>query len=53
MRRLMAFCLIAILLVSGLPAAWAAAAPTPEDYKLRPGDVLNIQVLAMTSLCHR
>ena len=45
MRRLMAFCLIAILLVSGLPAAWAAAAPTPEDYKLRPGDVLNIQVL--------
>ena len=45
MRRLMAFCLIAILLMSGLPAAWAAAAPTPEDYKLRPGDVLNIQVL--------
>lgn len=44
MRRLMAFCLIAILLVSGLPAAWAAA-PTPEDYRLRPGDVLNIQVL--------
>ena len=45
MRRILAFCLIMIFLASSLPAAWAAATPTPEDYRLRPGDVLNIQVL--------
>lgn len=45
MRKLLSIGLIMMLWVAAFSVGWAAPAPTPEDYRLRPGDVLSINVL--------
>ena len=45
MRKITAIILLLMLLVGGSLPALAAGASAPEEYKLRPGDVLSIVVL--------
>lgn len=44
MRKIITTGLILLLLLTG-PLALAAPAPAPEEYRLRPGDILSISVL--------
>lgn len=45
MRKITAIILLLIILVGGSLPALAAGASAPEEYKLRPGDLLSINVL--------